>query len=435
MKSQILIGAASSGSGKTTITIGLLRALKNRGLKVQPFKCGPDYIDTKYHNMASESHSVNLDLFLSSESHIKDIYAKYASQSDVCITEGVMGLFDGYDKMRGSSAEIAKVLKVPVVLVVNAKSTAYSVAPLLYGFKNFDNDIYVVGAIFNFVASESHYAFLKQACTDVGIKSFGYLPRSSEIEIPSRHLGLSLEKEYLFDQFADKAALLIEKYIDLDELLRATQTDADLPFSPEPPPSRVNPNVKIAVALDEAFNFIYHENLEYLKNAYHVTLFSPLNDSRLPEADLVYLPGGYPELFLAQLSANKELHNSIRDYVDGGGRLLAECGGMMYLSSLIADQEGREYPMVGIFPQKASMQDMKLKLGYRYFEYNGLTVKGHEFHYSHTRSSQRSIVQQYSAKRLPVDTPLLRYKNAIAGYTHIYWAEMDNLFDLFNEYR
>lgn len=430
--SSFLLAAPHSGSGKTTVTLGLLKALKNRGLKVQPFKCGSDYIDTKYHDMASRNKSINLDLFLSSEEHVRGLYVRYAVSNDVCVTEGVMGLFDGYDKMKGSSAEIAKALGLPVVLVVNAKSTAYSVAPLLYGFKNFDKEINLIGVIFNFVGSESHYAFLEQACENVGIQSFGYLPKNAEIEIPSRHLGLSLGEEYLFDDFANKAASLIEKHINLDELLTSTRMHVDTSMVQEPQRKTASSMAKIAVASDEAFNFMYHENIEYLKRRGDITFFSPLKDKCLPEADFVYFPGGYPELFLEQLSSNKELHKSISDYVDGGGKLLAECGGMMYLSSSIADKDGQEYPMVGIFPQKASMKDMKLKLGYRSFSYNGLTVKGHEFHYSHADGEGKSIAQQYNAKKKPVDTKLLRYKNAIAGYTHIYWAEMEDLFELYN---
>ncbi|MDR1202388.1 MAG: cobyrinate a,c-diamide synthase [Tannerellaceae bacterium] len=431
--SSFLIAAPHSGSGKTTVTLGLLKALKNRGYKVQPFKCGPDYIDTKYHDLASGSKSINLDLFLSSEKHVEDLYARYASQSDVCITEGVMGLFDGYDKMKGSSAEIAETLGLPVVLVVNAKSTAYSVAPLLYGFKNFYKGIHIIGLIFNFVGSENHYGFLKQACSDVGIKSFGYLPKRMDIEIPSRHLGLSLGKEYLFDDFANKAASVIEEHINLDELLTSTQTCINIPVSQQTPqPGTTCPDVKIAVASDDAFNFIYHENIACLKRIGCITFFSPLKEAHVPEVDLIYFPGGYPELFLEELSRNKELHESIRDYAEKGGKILAECGGMMFLSSSITDKDGREYPMVEIFPHKASMQDMRLKLGYRQFEYNDLSIKGHEFHYSHTENDENSIVQQYNAKNMPVDTKLWRYKNVIAGYTHIYWAEIDNLFDLFN---
>lgn len=427
--SSFLIAAPASSSGKTTVTLGLLRALKNRGHKVQPFKCGPDYIDIKYHNIASGNPSINLDSFLSSKEHISHLYAKYTSGKEISIVEGVMGLFDGYDMMKGSSAEIAETLDIPVILVVNAKSAAYSAAPLLYGFKNFYTKINLVGVIFNFVGSESHYHYLKQACDDVGIKSFGYLPKNAAIEIPSRHLGLSLEKKYQLDEFADKTASLIERYIDLDALITATSNRVDRPLLPE---KDIFSNKKIAIASDEAFNFVYHENIDYLTRTGNVTFFSPLKNDCLPEADLVYFPGGYPELFLEQLSDNKRLHENIKEYVERGGKVFAECGGMMYLSSSITDKEGREYPMVGIFAQKSSMKNMKLKLGYRWTNYNGQTIRGHEFHYSQTESDLNSIARQYNAKDIPVDTKLLRYKNAIAGYTHLYWAEMNNLFDLFN---
>lgn len=427
---SFLIAAPSSGSGKTTVTLGLLRALKNRGLNIQPFKCGPDYIDTKYHDMASGNKSVNLDLFLSSENHVRYLYSKYASESDACITEGVMGLFDGYDKMKGSSAEISGALNIPVIMVVNAKSMAYSVAPLLYGFKNFSEKVNVIGVIFNFVSSESHYSFLKDACKDIGIESFGYLPKNASIEIPSRHLGLSLDEKYQFDEFADKAASLIEKHIDLDKLLSLTKVKIDTPKVPQTSET-VSGNLRIAIASDEAFNFMYHENIEYLKGIGNVTFFSPLRDEILPESDFIYFSGGYPELYLEQLSENKQLHQSIRNYAENGGKILAECGGMMYLSSFITDTEGKEYPMVGIFNQKAYMENMKLKLGYRRFNYNGIDIKGHEFHYSHIESPLNSMTQQYNAQNIPVDTKLLRYKNVIAGYTHIYWAETENLLDLF----
>ncbi len=429
VSSSFLISATSSGSGKTTITLGLLRALKNRGLKSQPFKCGPDYIDIKYHDVASGNHSINLDLFLSSENHVKTLFSKYAVQSDVSITEGVMGLFDGYDKMKGSSAEIAQLLDIPIILVVNAKSMAYSAAALLYGYKNFYKGINVAGVIFNFVGSESHYSFLKDACKDVGLEALGYLPKNTEIEIPSRHLGLTLDSEYQFEEFADRVASILEKHVDIDKLLSITQKE--LPEQEIQPSSFNKEQIRIAVASDEAFNFVYHENIEYLKNRGKVSFFSPLRDCEIPESDLVYLPGGYPELYLEHLSRNKHMHLSIRNYIESGGKLLAECGGMMYLSSSISGKDGIEYPMVGIFDQKSTMQNMRLKLGYRQFTYNGLAMKGHEFHYSTTEGNSDNLTQQYSAKGQPVDTKLLRYKNAIAGYTHLYWAEMDHFMDLF----
>lgn len=428
--SHLLISAIASGSGKTTVTLGLLRALRNRGLSVQPFKCGPDYIDTKYHVLAAGNESVNLDLFLSSESHMKYLYRKYSSGEDVCITEGVMGLFDGYDRINGSSAQIAEKLDIPVILVLNAKSMAYSAAALLYGFKNFSDRVNVAGVIFNFVASESHYNFLKDACHDVGLEPLGYLPKNTDIEIPSRHLGLNIDEQYRFDDFADKAADLIEKHIDIDKLLSITvrrQPHIEVAKETNVPLQ----GLRISVARDAAFNFMYHENIEYLKRIGTVSYFSPLSDKQLPESDFVYLPGGYPELYLTELSSNRTMQDSIRRYIEAGGKALAECGGMMYLSSSISDENGTEYPMVNIFDQKATMENMRLKLGYRQFEYNGLSLKGHEFHYSSIKSEQQSVAQQYTAKGQPADTKLLRYKNAIAGYTHLYWADMDNLMDLF----
>lgn len=424
MNSQFLISATTSGSGKTTLTLGLLRAFKNRNLKTQPYKCGPDYIDTKYHDLASGNKSINLDLFLSSEDHVKTIFAKHGFDKDVRVTEGVMGLFDGYDRMAGSSANIAELIKMPVILVINAKSMAYSAAALLYGFKNFYKGIHVAGVIFNFVASESHYSFLKDACMDVGLEPLGYLPKNAEVEIPSRHLGLNIDEQFVFDEFADKVAALVEKHINIDRLLEITDCPS-ITYSPLESPIQKQ-ELNIAVAYDEAFNFVYHENIAYLKEIGNVTFFSPIRDKHLPEADLIYLPGGYPELYLSELSNNKQMLEDIKQYAEKGGRILAECGGMMYLSESISDKEGNAYPMVNIFQQKATMENMRLKLGYRSFNYAGMEIKGHEFHYSKIADSPQCLSSEtliYTAKGIETDTKLLRYKNVIAGYTHIYWAE------------
>lgn len=429
MKSHLLIGAASSGSGKTTFTLGLLRALKNRGGKVRPFKCGPDYIDTRHHKMAAGCPSVNLDSFMMSEQHIRDLYRRYTSDVDYAVTEGVMGLFDGYDGMQGSSAEIACLLNIPVVLIVNAKSTAYSVAPLLYGFKNFYKGINLVGAVFNFVASESHYSFLKQACRDAGVEALGYLPKQADVEIPSRHLGLTLDEAFCFDTFADGVAELVEKHVDIDRLLALTGcTSVSLSEISLSEPHLTAP-LKISVARDAAFNFAYEENLQLLLRLGNVSYFSPLKDSALPESDFVYLPGGYPELFLSELSANQSMIRSIRNYAEAGGKLLAECGGMMYLCDEIKSAEGNSYPMVGLLNQSATMEQMKLRLGYRTLYYNDYRLTGHEFHYSRIEPSEEmpaSIATACTAKGSPVDTPLYRYKNVLAGYTHLYWADLSS---------
>lgn len=425
MKYNLLIGAASSGSGKTTFTLGLLRALKNRGGKVRPFKCGPDYIDTRHHKMAAGCPSINLDSFMMSEQHIRDLYTRYTLDADYAVTEGVMGLFDGYDGMQGSSAEIAGLLHIPVVLIVNAKSTAYSVAPLLYGFKNFHKEINLVGAVFNFVASESHYSFLKQACRDAGVEALGYLPKQADVEIPSRHLGLTLDESFCFDTFADRVAELVEKHVDIDRLLELTAYHADaIPGMIQP--KAAASSLKISVARDAAFNFAYEENIQLLHQLGKVTFFSPLKDAALPESDFVYLPGGYPELYLPELASNRTMLDSIRNYVEAGGKLLAECGGMMYLCNEIKSAEGESFPMVGLLNQSATMEQMRLRLGYRTLHYKEYTLKGHEFHYSRVDTQGEklaSVATAFTAKGSPVDTPLYRYKNLLAGYTHLYWGD------------
>lgn len=428
MFSQILIGAASSGSGKTTFTLGLLRALKKRSLQVQPFKCGPDYIDTRHHRMAAGCPSINLDGFMMSEDHIRDLYSRYTANADVAVAEGVMGLFDGYDGMKGSSAEIARTLDIPVVLIVNAKSTAYSVAPLLYGFKHFNKEIRVVGVVFNFVASESHYSYLKQACEDAGVEALGYLPKQTNIEIPSRHLGLSLDEDFCFDEFADRIADLVEKHVDIDRLLAISAYNKLVLSCEERGPAKTTHTpLRIAIAQDAAFNFVYEENIQLLHRIGKIVTFSPLKDPFLPDADFVYLPGGYPELYLSTLASNFTMLQSVREYVEEGGKMLAECGGMMYLCNHITDTDGTVYPMVGILNQSATMEQMKLRLGYRSLNYMEYRMKGHEFHYSRIvpqESPLLSVATAFTAKGTPVDTPLYRYKNLLAGYTHLYWGDM-----------
>jgi cobyrinic acid a,c-diamide synthase len=433
MKTRILIGAASSGSGKTTFTLGLLRALKNRGIAVQPYKCGPDYIDTQYHGLAAGRESVNLDLFMGGEAHVKEIFARYSQGAGACVVEGVMGLFDGYSKMKGSSAEVAQVLDIPVLLIVNAKSCAYSVAPIIYGYKNFNPQVKIAGVVFNMVGSASHYATLKDACQELGVPVLGYLPKNSGIEIPSRHLGLSLDEEFLFGEYAEKVAAMVEEYVDVDALMKIFTPDSEC-LCEEGSPCGEAAGLKIAVAKDEAFNFIYRENIHSLEKLGEVKFFSPLKDTQLPECDLLYLPGGYPELYLEQLQGNGTMRKAIKEYIEKGGRCWAECGGMMYLCNSISDENGNEFEMCGVLGQKATMVGKRLQMGYRSFSYAGKGLRGHEFHYSKVVPDEeaplQSVAQQYNAAGAEVATPLYRYKNLIAGYTHLYWGNV-NLIELF----
>lgn len=431
MKPQLLIGALHSGSGKTTFTMGILRALQRQGLQVQPFKCGPDYIDTRFHALAAGRESVNLDTWLASERHVRDLYARYGADADACVVEGVMGLFDGYDRMAGSSAAIARLLDIPVVLVVGARSMAYTVAAQLHGMKTFLPGLRLAGVVFNQVSSENHFRFLAQACEDAGLRCFGWLPKVPDLEIPSRHLGLTLAAGQEMERWIDRAADLVTRCLDLPALLEAVcVAAAEAPAEASAAPG----TLRIAVARDAAFNFTYRENLSRLSQLGQVRFFSPLAGDPLPEADLVYLPGGYPELFAAELSSRRETMQQLRDYAESGGRILAECGGMIYLSKAIEGVEGGPYPLCGILPFSATMAGARLHLGYRRLvDAAGREWRGHEFHYSAVTAPDAlpSVAQQYDARGGAVATPLYRYKNVIAGYTHLYWGETGilNLWD------
>lgn len=430
MKPQFIIGAASSGSGKTTFTMGLLRALAHRGLKVQPYKCGPDYIDTQFHSLASGNVSVNLDTWLASEEHVRSLFYSYGKDADVCAVEGVMGLYDGYSGMKGSSAAMAALLDIPVILLVNARSTAYSVAPLISGFAHFSSDVRVAGVVFNQVSSLSHYEHLREACRDIGMECLGYIPYTKSLKVPSRHLGLALGAQKQMDAQMNQAAELIEKHVDIDHLLEI----CSCPLIDGEEKSVNQGNMVIAVAKDAAFNFVYRENIGQLNRLGRVVFFSPLKGDDLPEADLVYLPGGYPELYAHRLQKQERLMNALKEYAERGGRILAECGGMIYLSRSLTNRQGdKTYRMAGILPLDCTMQNARLHLGYRKMNMVDKEWRGHEFHYSDMvcPDALSSVAVLQNAKGMEVNTPLYRYKNVIAGYTHWYWGER-NIMDLWN---
>lgn len=424
-KPQFLIAAPSSGSGKTTLTLGLLRALARRGLRVQPFKCGPDYLDTHHHTQAAGRPSLNLDLYMASVEHAQDTYARYTAPADVAVVEGVMGLFDGATRMQGSAADVAEQLGIPVILVVNAKAMAYSVAPLLFGFKNFYPRIQLVGAIFNFVNTASHFQFLREACEDVGVEALGYLPNNPTFAIPSRHLGLSIDAAVQYEAIVEALADALPQTIDLDRLLAVTSTPAPT-WAPAVPSAASPQPRRIAVARDEAFTFTYLQNLDALHELGEVVYFSPLADTALPAGtDFLYFPGGYPELFAEALSANHSMRASIATYCAAGGTAYAECGGLMYLGRALTDTQGQTFPMADVLPCTTSMQQAKLTLGYRALEWKDVSIKGHEFHYS-TLEDQGLIpaaVRITNAKGAAVPVQVYRHGNVWASYVHLYWGE------------
>lgn len=427
---QFLIAAPTSGSGKTTVSRGLMALLKARGLNVQPYKCGPDYIDTKFHERACGRPSVNLDLFMASEEHVRRLYARYAVGADACVVEGMMGMFDGYERDRGSSAEVARLLRLPVVLVVDARSAAYSLAPLLQGFLHFRSDIRFAGVIFNRVGSARHFGMLQEVCEDLQVECLGYLPKDGLLEQGSRYLGLDFSEPET-DEACRRLLELLETHIRIDRLLEITSLSL--------PENRMENerlgNRRIAVARNsESFSFLYTEHLDLLKRYGEVFFFNPEESAPLPDGiDLLYLPGGYPEKHAEALRTADVTLDSIRCYIEDGGKALAECGGMIYLSQGICQDEQPDFlSMAGVLPFSISnrKEDRRLSLGYRRFDYNGQTLYGHEFHYTQyvQRSGERllpTVAQVYNARGEKVNTLVFRYKNLLASYTHLYWGEID----------
>jgi len=417
MNASFMIATPSSGSGKTTIARGLMALFREKGYTVQPFKCGPDYIDTKFHTTVCGRPSVNLDTFMATPEHVRELFDHYGRDADICIVEGMMGLFDGYDRDRGSSAEIARVLGIPIVLVVDAKSAAYSTAALLSGFLHFRSDVRIAGVIYNKVKSPRHEQMLRQVCDDLKINCLGCIPKSQELEQGSRYLGLDFTKTSDISVLAE----MLGKHVEISALGKLGLSSGESPTLLRGKSDFAPGKVRALVARSqEAFSFIYQETLD---NFGQTRYFDP--ETQVPDLngiDLLYLPGGYPEKHLEALVQNEACRQAIHDYAEQGGRIIAECGGMMYLCRSIVTDAG-EYPMCGVLPYSitARKADRHLSLGYRRFTLDGREYRGHEFHYTQfLGQSPESITQVYNAKGEPVPTPVFRYKSVLASYTHLY---------------
>ena len=417
MNANFMIAAPMSGSGKTTIARGLMALFREKGYTVQPFKCGPDYIDTKFHTTVCGRPSVNLDTFMATPEHVRELFDHYGRDANICIVEGMMGLFDGYDRDRGSSAEIARVLGIPIVLVVDARSAAYSTAALLSGFLHFRSDVRIAGVIYNKVGSPRHEQMLRQVCDDLKINCLGCIPKSMELEQGSRYLGLDFTKTSDISVLAE----MLGKHVEISALSKLGLSSGESPTLLRGKSDFTPGKVRALVARSqEAFSFIYQETLD---NFGQIEFFDPETQvADLDGIDLLYLPGGYPEKHLEALAQNEACRQAIHDYAEKGGRIIAECGGMMYLCRSIVTDAG-EYPMCGVLPYSitARKADRHLSLGYRRFTLDGREYRGHEFHYTQfLGQSPESVTQVYNAKGEPVPTPVFRYKNVLASYTHLY---------------
>src|SRR5512146_2938521 len=353
----IIIAGTHSGCGKTTVTLGILAALRKKGLTVQPFKAGPDFIDSGLHRLVSERPSRNLDQWMCGPEFVADCFARHAAGADVAVVEGVMGMYDG----DCSTAGLAALLRVPLILVVDASGMAESAGAVVRGFTEFgvrssefggkNEKVNFGGVIFNRVASEYHYKRLKDSVRDVPV--LGYLPREIDFEIPHRHLGLSIAEENpLAPDALERLADTVIRHVDIDEVIRKVEPSGARNYRGEIGVRKDTGRFRLAVAYDKAFSFYYEDNLDMLRDAGgEIIRFSPLADSVLPAGvDAVYIGGGYPELHAEALSRNVSLLGSVREWAGAGKPLYAECGGLMYLSKGIRDFENRFFSMVGVFP-------------------------------------------------------------------------------------
>jgi cobyrinic acid a,c-diamide synthase len=442
MERRIVIAGTGSGVGKTTLTIGLMSALKQRGLEVQGFKCGPDYIDPTYHTAVTGRPSRNLDSWMLSKEIVKEIYDRGKKGADISIIEGVMGFFDGKKPTtnEGSTAEISMITDTPVILVVNCASMARSAAAIVKGFQCFAEGPNIVGVIANQIGSEGHFNLVKTAIEqECHIPVIGYLKREVDIEIPERHLGLipSIERGEL-KPFFEQLGELVSKTIDVERFLELSKAQ---PLLVEKHTAifdkKAEASVRIAVAKDAAFNFYYPENLEILEaNGAEIIYFSPLAGDSLPEnVDGLYLGGGFPEEFVDELSMNMTVKHSIKKAIEGGLPTLAECGGFMYLTDSIETTEQMEYEMTGVIPGRVRMQTKLAALGYReiagepgnFLLTRDERARGHEFHYS-TFEPNGEIQCAYETTGIwGSKKEGYMNHNLTAGYTHFHFASCPEL--------
>ena len=427
MNRAVIIAGTHSGSGKTTVTLGIMAALANRGRKVQPFKCGPDFIDPTLHRLVSGRVSKNLDGWMAGEAFSRSTFTLHTAAADISVIEGVMGMYDGGDS---SSAALAQQLKVPQLLVVDVSSAAESVAAVVKGFEDLNPEAMLQGVILNRIASPRHLQLVSDAIhKHCRAEIIGSLPRDLAFTIPERHLGLHMgEESPLSRENINKLAEAIEAHVDLDRLLSmAVLSDHDQPADLPAPP---RPVVRLAVARDQAFCFYYEDNFDLLRRAgAELVFFSPLSDRALPpDCDAIYLGGGYPELHAAQLCKNSEMRTAIKEWADKGGIIYAECGGFMYLCQSLLDHHGASHSMCGVFPFATKMEKRRASLGYREVQLKadslfgpaGTLLRGHEFHYSTLDLSEHSPDTLYTIAGR--DEEGYRVKNVIGSYIHLHFG-------------
>ena len=438
---RVMLAAGSSGSGKTMITCGILQALKNRGLKVTSFKCGPDYIDPMFHEKVIHTRSGNLDTFFAGEELTRYLFCKNAVDSDISVMEGVMGYYDGLGgfSVQASACDLAEVTNTPVILVVNTRGMSLSVLAYIKGFLTFREPTRICGVILNQL-SPMLYPKMKEAIEkELGIPVCGYVPRMEDCSLESRHLGLVLPQEVA--QLSEKLqhiAEVLEDTLDLDQILEISrkagevgsfeqaEKEMDQFFSLAAEEKKGKPTLRIAVSKDEAFCFIYEANMQLLREmGVELIPFSPIHDTEIPAADGVLFYGGYPELFAKELSENEKMRQDVKEKLSEGLPCMAECGGFMYLHQTMEDMEGSSWPMAGVIDGTAYRTKKLGRFGYIELERaeepkEGCRLKGHEFHYFDSTSCGES----YLAKK-PLSSRSWRCihetETLMAGFPHLYY--------------
>jgi cobyrinic acid a,c-diamide synthase len=448
---KFLIAGATSGVGKTSLTLGIISALVQRGYSVQPYKVGPDYVDTKFHSRVSGHASRNVDDYLiPDDDTLKYLFEKDTDDIDIGVVEGVMGLYDGLgsDKDAQSTSAMAKKLNLPVVLIVSGKSISTSTAAVVKGFVEFDPEVNIAGVIINNVMSDNHFELIKAAinryCPNVPV--FGYMKFDKELELPSRQLGLVPDEEVdSVDKKIEGLAKIVSENVDLDAILKLANSDKlnyQGKFAQEI--SKLTPkNISIGIAKDDAFNFYYRDNLELLESlGVKLIPFSPVSDADLPDVDSLWFGGGYPEEKSAELAKNQSMKQQIRDFSAAGKPIFAECGGLMYLGKDLINEDGSIHEMVGIFNGSSRMTKRLRKFGYCqavpdqdcFIGTQGSKIFGHEFHHStfeaNAPDSLKTILtmEKYRDGQLASSwTGGYQINQTFASYLHIHFYQSPEL--------
>lgn len=447
---RLVIAAPHSHAGKTTITLALLAAFTQRGLRVAPFKVGPDYIDPQLHRQVVGRPSYNLDTYLIPGERVCETFSRVAHDADLAVVEGVMGLFDGSAPTSrvGSTAEVAALLRAPILLVIDASGMAASVGALLRGFRTYDPEVHVAGVILNRLGSAGHLRYLMPAIEREGVEVLGYLTKDATLTIPERHLGLlPTSEEDRVTPLLERLTSLARDSIALERVMQLAQTAPALVHRPPPSPDAIGPRIRLAWAQDHAFHFTYQENIDVLTAAGATILpFSPVHDAALPpDTDAVWLGGGFPEHFAAQLAANTGMRQALRTHAAQGRPIYAECGGLMYLCEWLEDQQGQRYPQVGLIPGGTRMTTRLQQFGYAEATFlqdtllgpAGTSVRGHRFHYSVYEPGYTSLACAYNITRASTGETQAEgfcQGNVLATYLHVHLGSQPRMAQYFVDF-